>query len=84
MIVYFGLLFLPTTEATKTVWKAFQNYVTDCWSFLWSPYVIGRTIYIFILFLSSFFFFFISSPNLSGPRLDVCHTSTHGLALVRI
>ena len=32
----------------------------------------------------SFFFFFFSSPNLSGRRLDVCHTSTHGVALVRI
>ena len=31
-------------------------------------------------FLSSFF----SSPNLSGRRLDVYHTSTHGVALVRI
>ena len=28
--------------------------------------------------------FFISSPNLSRHRLDVCHTSTHGVALVRI
>ena len=27
---------------------------------------------------------FISSPNLSRRRLDVCHTSTHGVALVRI
>jgi len=35
--------------------------------------------YIFALwFLSSFFF---SSPNLSGRRLDVYHTSTHGLTL---
>ena len=33
-------------------------------------------------FLSSFFFF--SSPNLSCRRLDVFHTSTHGVALVRI
>jgi len=32
-------------------------------------------------FLLSFFF---SSPNLSGRRLDVCHTSTHGVALVQI
>jgi len=32
-------------------------------------------------FLSSFFF---SSPNLSGWRLDVYHTSTHGVALVPI
>jgi len=30
------------------------------------------------------FFFFFSSPNLSRRRLDVCHTSTHGVALVRI
>jgi len=28
--------------------------------------------------------FCISSPNLSRRRLDVCHTSTHGVALVRI
>jgi len=37
-------------------------------------------------FLSIFFYlsFFISSPNLSGRRLDVYHTSTHGVALVRI
>jgi len=28
--------------------------------------------------------FFFSSPNLSSRRLDVCHTSTHGVALVRI
>ena len=38
--------------------------------------------YIFALwFLLSFFF---SSPNLSGRKLDVYHTSTHGVALVRI
>jgi len=44
--------------------------------------------YIFILssvlLSSSFFFFLFSSPNLSRPRLDVCHTSTHGVTLVRI
>ena len=28
--------------------------------------------------------FFISSPNLSRRRLDVYHTSTHGVALARI
>jgi len=33
---------------------------------------------LWFLLLSSF-----SSPNLSRRRLDVCHTSTHGLALVR-
>ena len=30
------------------------------------------------------FALFISSPNLSGRRLDVYHTSTHGVDLVRI
>jgi len=30
------------------------------------------------------FFVLVSSPNLSGHRLDVYHTSTHGVALVRI
>jgi len=38
--------------------------------------------YIFVLFLFSFFLF--SSPNLSRQRMDVYHTSTHGVALVRI
>ena len=37
--------------------------------------------YIFILVLS---FFIFSSSNLSRRRLDVYHTSTHGVALVRI
>jgi len=40
--------------------------------------------YIFALWFLSIFFFFYSSPNLSGRRLDVYHTSTHGVALVRI
>ena len=33
---------------------------------------------------SVFFFFFFASPNLSHCRLDVCHTCTHGVALVQI
>jgi len=41
--------------------------------------------YIFALWYLSFFLsIFFSSPNLSGRRLDVCHTSAHGVALVRI
>jgi len=40
--------------------------------------------YIFaLLFLSSIYPFY-SSPNLSGRRLDIYHTLTHGVALVRI
>ena len=38
--------------------------------------------YIFVLFLS--FFLFFSSPNLSGRRMDVYHTSTHDVVLVQI
>jgi len=38
--------------------------------------------YIFALWSVSFCLF--SSPNLSGCRLDVYHTSTHGVALVLI
>ena len=37
-----------------------------------------------IIFLPCGFFFFFSSPNLGGHRVDVYHTSTHGVALVRI
>jgi len=39
-----------------------------------------------IIFLPCGFFLFLlfSLPNLSGRRLDVYHTSTHGVALVRI
>jgi len=37
----------------------------------------------FLLFLS-FFFLRFSPPNLSYRRVDVYHTSTHGVALVRI
>ena len=40
----------------------------------------NRGHYIFVLW----FLPFISSPNLSRRRVDVYHTSTHGVALVRI
>jgi len=39
--------------------------------------------YIFALWFLLLSFFF-SSPNLSGRKLDVYHTSTHGVALMRI
>ena len=46
---------------------------------LWPPCVADAH----IIFLSSIFYHF-SSPILSRRRLDVYHTSTHGVALVRI
>jgi len=70
-----------SSSAPPIFGRAAITFGIDPHSSLWSPYVIGQTIYIFMLFLSSFF---ISSPNLSGQRLDVYHTSTHGVALVRI
>jgi len=51
--------------------------------YLWLPCVIGQA----IIFLPCNFYllsFFFSSPNLSGCRLDVYHTLTHGVTLVRI
>jgi len=63
------------------------HYIVILWfllsSLLWSPYEIGQT----IIFLPCGFFFLssvLSSPNLNRRRLVVCHTSTHGVALVRI
>jgi len=50
---------------------------------LWPPYVIGGPLY-FCPVISIVYRLFFSSPNLSGRRLDVCHTLTHGVALVRI
>jgi len=52
-------------------------------SLLWPPYVIGGPLYfcpVVSFYLSSFYLLFYSSPNLSGHRLDVYHTSTHGMA----
>jgi len=52
---------------------------------LWSPYVIEQTIiFLSCFFLSSFFLLFFPRLNLSGRRLDVYHTSVHGVALVQI
>jgi len=63
-----------------------EHYIFAMWflsSFIWSQYGMEQSITLFILwFFLSFFFFFFSSPNLSPRRLDVCHTSTHGEALV--
>jgi len=76
-----------TSSSTHSAF-AVRALLIHCTS-LWPPYVIGGPLYFcpvvsFYLLLPIFFFFFFSSPNLSGHRLDVYHTSTHGVALVRI
>jgi len=74
-----------TTSSVDAVYHATrrQHSFDDTATFLWPPYVIGGH-YVFALwFLSIFYlsFFFYSSPNLSGLRLDVYHTSTHGVQI---
>jgi len=67
--------------SSKTI-GVFCIYVTRLWlrlTYLWPHYEIGQA----IIFLPCGFFF-LSSLNLSRRRLDVCHTSTHGVALVQI
>jgi len=54
------------------LWKMADRYIFILWFY---------SIYLSI-YLSSIYLF--SSPNLSGRTLDVYHTSTHGVALVRI
>ena len=51
---------------------------------LWNRQVIIFFALWFLSFFLSFFFFLLSSPNLGSRRLDVYHTSTHGVAIVRI
>jgi len=75
------------TEKIKKHNASLHRSLTFCTHthLLWPPYGIGQAIIFlprgFFFYLS---FFFFSSPNLSGRRVDVYHTSTHGVALVRI
>jgi len=58
----------------------------DMFLYLWPPVVMGRPLYftaVVSIFLLSFFLLFFS-PNISGRRFDVYHTSTHDVASVRI
>jgi len=51
---------------------------------LWPPCVADADIIFLPCGFFFFFLLFLSSPNLSRRILDVYHTSTHGVALVRI
>ena len=63
----------------------FLCIVYDCLYMLFMATLCNRAgCYIFALWFLSFFLYLFSLPNLSGRRLDVCRTSTHGVALVRI
>jgi len=56
----------------------------SCWALVMAALCSRCGHYIFALWFVSSSSIFFSSPNLSGRRLDVYHTSTHGVALVRI
>jgi len=84
-------------EDLRAPWSGVQKTAKEysclmCNDLLWPPCIANAD----IIFLpcdfylssssssSSSSFFFFSSPNPSGCRLDDYHTSTHGVALVRI
>ena len=70
-----------STHGVALLWSPYGIYFRPVVS-LWPPYGIGQA----IIFSSRCYFFllllYFSSPNLSGRRLDVYHTSTHGVALL--
>ena len=60
------------------------HYIFVLWFLLYGrPMEYDRPLY-FCPVVSFFLSIFFSSPNLSSRRLDVYHTSTHDVALVRI
>ena len=78
----FSCLFIHFLDFFLVILTVFQMW--EITSLLWPPCVAD----VDIIFSSCGFFYlssFISSPNLilSGQRLDVYHTSTHGVALVQ-
>jgi len=60
-----------------------QMTLTTCYGHR-AKQIILYIIHTYTLYFLPGFFFFFSSSNLSHHRLDVCHTSTHGVALVPI
>jgi len=77
---------LKSSFFIAALWNRAGHYIFILWFLLSSSFFMVALCnradhYIFALRLLSIFF---SSPNLSRRRLDVYHTSTHGVALVRI
>ena len=72
----------PFTSVFMAAHIGLPLYSAAVVSSLWPPCVADADIIFFALWFLSVFFFF--SPNLSRRRLDVYHTCTHGVALVRI
>ena len=58
--------------------------IKSCWLNYGRPMEQGRPLYFHPIICCCCCSSSFSSPNLSRRRLDACHTSTHGVALVRI
>jgi len=78
----------PAAGVSQTLRRSTWNAITELSQraptiFGWAAITLGTGRHFSsVLFLS--FFCLFSSPILSHRRLDVCHTSTHGVVLVRI
>jgi len=72
---------VSTINAVTTTVPPVVTTCTQTAVLLWPPYVIRQTI---IFLPCDFYLLLFSSPNLSGRRLDVYHTATHGVTLVQI
>jgi len=84
---YIGIFFYITTPLIWSLYGIGQTIIfSSCVFFFFMVALWNRADhYIFILsFVLLSFLLLFSSPNLSRRRLDVCHTSTHAVALVRI
>ena len=71
----------------ELVYLRFVAYLSHDYDWLFMVALCNRADHYILpcdFYLSFFLPSFFSSPNLSGRRLDVYHTSTHGVALVRI
>jgi len=79
-ICHFSSMMILQTLQEVLMHTLFTYKRLFCYSLLWPPCIAD----VGIIFLPCGFFFLFSSPNLSGRRLDVYYTSTHGVAFVQI
>jgi len=84
-----GVLFKNGNLIMAALCNRAGHYIFALW-FLFSIFLFFYFSIFLLFYFSIFLFFYFSifllffSPNLSRLRLDVCHTSTRGVALVRI
>jgi len=93
LVVSTNMMMISVVNQIIAKTKFFTVLATKTWYYMYKccfstnyrrPMEYGRPLYFCVVFSSFFLFSSFSSPNLSRCRLDVCHTSTHSVALVRI